>query len=125
MEDHGLLDAMTEQFGGANKEQNAPFNPLDATSVDVVPVETMPTEANQTEAPHTAADDKTHVVVKDPAGNRMEFILKRNVPMGRLMTYYTEATGHDQGFYRFHLDDGERILNTDTPESVSMNLCVR
>lgn len=40
------------------------------------------------------------------------------------MNYYNEATGRQQGFLRFHFC-GQRILESDTPESVSSSLCVR
>lgn len=61
------VDAMFPQIGGANEEQNASFDSVDS----------LPIDANQTEAPDAAVDNKTHVVVQDQDGNRMEFILKR------------------------------------------------
>lgn len=104
MKDYELLDAMTEQFGRANEEQTTLFKPVDAMPVDAIPTEGMPIEVNQTEAAFPAVDAKTHVVVKDQAGNSMEFLLKRTVPFAKLMDHYQEATGRRPGSLRFHFD---------------------
>lgn len=107
------VDAMVPQIGGAKEEINAPFNPVDS----------MPIDTDQTEAPLAAVDNKTYVVVQDQGGNRMEFLLKRTLPLARLMKYYHEATGRRPGFLRFHFE-GLRISETDSPESVSLRFCV-
>lgn len=66
------------------------------------------------------AENKIYITVLDSAGKRMAFVLKRNVLLAKVMTYYNNATGHRPGFYRFHYD-GERIQETDTPASVSLS----
>lgn len=93
-----------------NEEQTAPLGPIAA----------MPTEAGQTEAPPL---NKIHVTVQDLSGSRMSYVLKRTLPMGKLLAHYHEANGRRPGSLRFHYD-GERVLETDTPESVSLRFCM-
>lgn len=69
-------------------------------------------------------ENKTNITVLDSAGKRMAFVLRRNLPLAKLMTYYNNATGHGPGFYRFHFE-GRRVVESDTPESVSLSFfCV-
>ena len=107
-----LEQGATPGSGKDNEEQTVSLNPIAAIT----------TEANQTEA-LSAVDNKIHVVVKDQGDNRMEFLLKRTLPLAKLMTYYHETTGREPGFLRFHFD-GQRIQESDTPDSVSLSLCM-
>lgn len=100
----------TPDPGRDNEEQTALLSPIAA----------MPVEVNQAEAPPL---DKIHVTIQDLSGNRRAFVLKRTLPMEKLISHYHEVSGRQQGYFRLHYD-GERVIETDTPDSVSLRFRV-
>lgn len=77
--------------------------------------EAQPSKCHEEPSP---AENKVHIAVKDRAGNCMHFLIKPTTPLAKLMACYNEAKSHAPGFLRFY-SDGQRVLDTDTPESVS------
>ena len=68
------------------------------------------------------ADNGIGIVVKSQDNNEVHYKCKKNKPLLKLMTNYSERNGMKMGgqtCYRF-LFDGERIRETQTPEELGM-----
>ena len=57
--------------------------------------------------------------VLDQDGRKLQFQVKKNTPLQKLMNAYCTHFNVDQGMTRFFFD-GNRITKTDTPNSMEM-----
>ncbi|KAK1862556.1 hypothetical protein I4F81_005124 [Pyropia yezoensis] len=57
--------------------------------------------------------------VRDSEGNEVQFRIKKKTQLKKLMDAYCARMGTSVGTYRF-LFDGNRVNDTDTPESLEM-----
>ncbi|OSX75169.1 hypothetical protein BU14_0251s0009 [Porphyra umbilicalis] len=66
-----------------------------------------------------ASSEQVNIKVRDSEGNEVQFRIKKKTQLKKLMDAYCGRMGTSVGTYRF-LFDGNRINDTDTPESLEM-----
>lgn len=64
-------------------------------------------------------DKQLNVKVKDSDGNEVQFKIKRNTPLSKLMNAYAARLGVGVDTYKF-MFDGHRLQKDDTPDSLDM-----
>ena len=96
-----------------NKDQ-APANANDTFNT------TESTPATEPAVPPTDPNDpdaSIEIIVSD-GNNQMAFKIRMSTKMGKMMARYAEMQGRNRAVMRF-LFDGEKVVDGDTPASVS------
>lgn len=92
MEDGDMIQVVLEQLGGDGSDNGEPD-----------PVQ-----------------KHINIKVKDDAGQETTFKLKKTTPLKKLMDVYAQQHGKAPDTLRFYAPEGDRILPTDTPDSLEL-----
>jgi len=110
--------------GHEKGQTHVEYNPATNTTE---PVTEPNTATNTTESTTSAAEPTTadpndpnatvEIIISDN-NHDIAFRMKKNVKMGKVMARYAEQEGRNRATMRF-LFDGDKIVDSDTPASVS------
>lgn len=88
------------------------------TGAEGTPADTKPGTDDAT-PDGTGSSEQVNIKVRDSEGNEVQFRIKKKTQLKKLMDAYCARMGTSVGTYRF-LFDGNRVNDTDTPESLEM-----